>query len=100
MDAYCERRVPDHVRDQVRMHHEFHGDSITLFEDRPFWKNPKEWTHMAIAQLRFDKDTGKWTLYCADSNFRWHRYNIAESSGDLELLLKVIDEDPTGIFFG
>ena len=99
MSSYCERRVPMHVRDQVRMHHEFRGDSVTLFEDRPRWDNPKEWIHHPIAQFRFDKN-GKWTLYCADRNSRWHLYTIAKPSSNLGTLLKAVDEDQTGIFFG
>jgi hypothetical protein len=100
MAAYCERRVPAHVRDQVRMHHEFRGDTVTLFEDRPCWDNPKEWSRMPIAQFRFNKNTGKWTLYCADRNSKWHLYDIAEPSSNLETLLRAVDEDRTGIFFG
>ena len=100
MSAYCERRVPLHVRNQVRMHHEIRGDAVTLFEDRPVWKNPKEWSHMPIAQVRFDKGTAKWTLYCADRNSKWHLYTIVRPSSNLERLIKAIDEDPTGIFFG
>jgi hypothetical protein len=100
MSAYCERRVPMHVRDQVRMHHEFRGDSVTLFEDRPYWKNPNEWSHMPIAQFRFSKQTGQWTLYCADRNSKWHLYDIARPSSNIERLLKAVDEDVTGIFFG
>ncbi len=100
MTAYCERRVPLHVRDKVRMHHECRGDSVTLFEDRPYWDNPKEWSHMPIAQFRFKRETGKWVLYCADRNSKWHVYDIAKPSSNLERLLKAVDEDGTGIFFG
>jgi hypothetical protein len=100
MSKYCEGRVPLSVRDQVRMHHEVRGNAVTLFEDRPFWDNPKHWSHMPIAQFRFANDTRKWTLYCADRNSKWHLYTIAKPSSNLETLLNAVDEDPTGIFFG
>jgi len=100
MTSYCERRVPPHVRDQVRMHHEFRGDSVTLFEDRPRWDKPEVWIHNPIAQFRFEKDGGRWTLYCADRNSKWHLYEIAKPSSDLESMLRAVDEDRTGIFFG
>ena len=100
MAAYCERRVPLHVRDQVRIHHEFRGDAVTLFEDRPRWDKPEQWIHQPIAQFRFNRDDGKWTLCCADCNTKWHLYDLAKPSSKLESLLKEVDEDPTGIFFG
>lgn len=100
MSAYCEWRVPLHIRSQLRLHHEFRGDTITLFEDRPRWNAPEEWTHHPFAQFRFNKKEGKWTLFCADRNSRWHRYDIVKPTSDLEILLKAIDDDPTGIFYG
>ena len=100
MTAYCERRVPLHVRDQLRMHHEIQGDSVTLFEDRARLNKPGEWTHMPIAQFRFDQRRGRWALYCADRNTQWLFYPRAKPSSDLELLLRAVDEDVSGIFFG
>ncbi|MHB1050722.1 MAG: DUF3024 domain-containing protein [Bacteroidota bacterium] len=100
MTAYCGRRVPLEVRDQIRLHHEFRGDTVTLFEDRPGWKNPETWTHQPIAQFRFNSDDGQWTLYCADRNSRWHLYDLVQPTSNLEKLLKAVDEDQTGIFYG
>ena len=100
LKAFCERRVPSAARDQVRMSHEFRGESVTLFEDRVRWNNPDEWTHMPIAQFRFDKESGKWTLYCADRNSRWHFYDRAVPTSNIGVLINNVDEDPTGIFFG
>jgi hypothetical protein len=100
MTSYCERRVPLEVRDQIRLHHEFRGDTVTLFEDRPGWKNPELWTHHPFAQFRFNKEDGNWTLYCADRNSRWHLYDIVPPTSNLEKLLKAVDEDQTGIFYG
>jgi hypothetical protein len=98
--AFCERRVPPEVRDKIRLTYAFRANTVTLYENRPRWNNPREWTHHAIAQMRFDKTTGQWTLYCADRNSKWHEYHEAKSTSRFEVLLKEVDEDPTGIFFG
>jgi hypothetical protein len=37
---------------------------------------------------------------CADRNSRWHRYDMAEPTEQLDELLTEIDQDPTGIFWG
>jgi len=50
--------------------------------------------------MRYDEKTGEWTLYYADRNDRWHEYWDIESTKSIDKLLKEIDEDPTGIFWG
>jgi hypothetical protein len=98
--AFCERRVPLEVRDKVRLTYGFRGNAVTLYEDRPRWKDPSQWGHMAIAQFRFDTATGQWTLYCADRNAKWHEYVEVDPSSRFESLLEEVGKDPTGIFFG
>jgi len=41
-----------------------------------------------------------WRLYWADRNSRWHEYVEAGPTYELEDLLREVDEDPTGIFWG
>lgn len=97
---FCEKRVAPEVRDRVKLTYGFRGNSVTLYEDRVGWRDPARWTHMPIAQFRFDERTGQWTLYCADRNSRWHEYGEIEPTSRFELLLEEVDRDPTGIFFG
>jgi len=98
--AFCERRVPPEVRDKVRLTYDFRGNAVTLYEDRPRWKDPSEWGHMAIAQFRLDQANGQWTLFCADRNSKWHEYLDVDPTSQFESLLEQVDKDPTGIFFG
>ncbi len=100
--AFCERRVPAHVRDKVRLEHTVRGNAITVIERRPPWREDfvPEWSSMKIAQLRYDATSRTWTLWWADRNGRWDRcWDVGETS-DIDELLAEIDEDPTGIFWG
>lgn len=96
---YCAKRVPEHARHQVKMGFDVRGNSITLFEERPHWQDPARWIKSAIAQFRHDQKTGKWTLFCADRNARWHDYQ-AKPTSDIRTLLREVDDDPTHIFWG
>jgi hypothetical protein len=98
--AFCERRIPAHVRDKLRLTFEFRADSVTLFEDRPLWNDPAQWTHSKVAQFRFDMKTLRWSLYCCDRNSKWHLYESAPATASFEGLLAEVDRDPTGIFWG
>ncbi len=98
--AFCERRVPPHIREQVRLSYAFRGNSVTLYEDRVRLNDHTQWTHMPIAQFRQDVRSGAWALFCADRNDRWHLYETCAPSRRIETLLEEVDRDPTGIFFG
>jgi hypothetical protein len=101
LSAYCEKRMPPHARHQVRLAYEIRGNSVTIFEERAPWhKDMTEWTSMPIAQIRYDGKTGKWSLYCADRNERWHKYPGQSPTKDLDEILAEINRDPTHIFWG
>jgi hypothetical protein len=68
----------------------------TAAQERP---EVNEWSRVPVAQFRYDAEHNHWTLYCADRNSRWHRYDLV-APGTVEQLLEEIDHDPTGIFWG
>ena len=68
---YCQRRVPPHAREQVRLESVVRGSAITIIERRAPWRDDlgPEWSRLKVAQLRYDH--GAWTLHWADRNGRW-----------------------------
>ena len=102
VSLFCENRVPEHARDEVRLEHSVRGNSITIVERRPPWSElvGPDWTSMKIAQLRYDERSRSWSLYAADRNERWFLYNDVDPAPDVGPLLAEIGEDPTGIFWG
>lgn len=103
VELFCETRVPEQQRHQIRLECSRRGNSITIFERRPPW-SPEligpEWTSMKVAQLRYDSSSGQWSLYCCDGNERWWLHDNIGSSRSVDPLLAEIDADPTGIFWG
>jgi hypothetical protein len=97
---YCERRLPPHARDQVRLETVVRGSAITIIERRAPWRDDfgPEWSRSKIAQLRYDH--GTWTLHRADRSGRWHQYPDREPSPRRDDLLTEIDCDPAGAFWG
>lgn len=97
---YCERKIPPHVRDKIKLLYKIRGNSVTLIETRPYFRDPNEWTESVVAQFRYDPKSMTWTLYCADRNSRWHFYDLVEPTPDLDEIIAAVDDDPTGIFWG
>ncbi len=102
VQAFCASRVPEGLRDEIRLECSTRGNTITIAERRPPWKPElgPEWSELKVAQLRHDQHTEAWSLYCADRNGRWFPYDEVDPSKDVRLLLDEVDADPTGTFWG
>jgi hypothetical protein len=86
---FCDTRVPKDLRDEARVEADVRGKSFTIFDCRPPWHlNLTDWSRVPIAQLRYDPADHAWTLYWADRNSRWHRYDLVDPS--------TADEHPFG----
>lgn len=99
LGAYCEKRIPQHVRDQVKLSYAIRGNNVTLNEERIAFSQPGTWVTIPVAQFRHE-DSGSWMLFCSDRNSKWHRYQHAKPSRDLDSLIAALDTDQTGIFWG
>ncbi len=100
LTKYCKNKIPPKLRDKIRLSYKVWGNNVTLIESRPYWFDPSKWSELKVAQFRYDPDKKHWTLYWADRNDRWHVYWDVEPAKDIEELLREVDEDPTGIFWG
>jgi hypothetical protein len=102
VQRWCRARVPDHVRDQVRVEADLAERHPTIVECRPPWQPDigPEWTRFPIARLRYAKATRLWSLYWRDRNLKFHANDRVPASASVEELLAEVDRDPTAIFWG
>lgn len=68
----------------------------------PPWRDGfgSEWTRFPIARLRYTKVRRECQIYWRDQNLKFHAYDLAPPSVNVDELLAEIDSDPTAIFFG
>ncbi len=102
MRRWCVRRVPDHVRNRVRVECEIASRHLTIVECRPPWDERvgAEWTRAPVARFRYTKAQQTWTLYWPDRNARFHLYQQLAPSPHVEVLLHEVEQDPTALFWG
>ena len=99
--VFCEERVPQHARSQVRLEYRVRGNSITLIERRVPWEDPiGKWTSLPIAKFSFDQQSNTWKLLRSDSNGRFHHFDPPMESPLIAKLIAFVDKDPTGTFWG
>ena len=95
------RKIPEHVRHELRHTYVVEGHSVMMFEERPGWDDPSEWTQMGIAKFRYFRSRGEWKLYWMRRDLKWHEYDPEVSkSRSLEKLVKIVEEDKWGAFYG
>lgn len=102
VQRWCRARVPEHVRDQVRVEVDVGDRALTIVECRPPRRADlePEWSRLPVARLRYTKTTRSWSLYWRDRNLRFHEYDRVPPSAGIDLLLAELDRDPTAIFWG
>lgn len=93
---WCQERVPDAARDQVRLEYQVRGSSVTIVERRAPWRPDfgPDWTSRPIAQLRYASTT--WRLYWPDRNTRWHLIPDVPAAASPAALLAVIADPASG----
>ena len=99
--AYCATKTPPQLRDEARVEADVRGNSVTILDCRPPWREEfTTWSRVPVAQLRYKPDVHAWTLYWADRNSRWHVYDLLEPHQPAQTLIDEIEADPTCIFWG
>jgi hypothetical protein len=102
VQQFCEDRLPEDALTQMRLEVAVRGSIITLVERRAPWNDKLEggWTSQSIAELRYDRGTGTWSLYWPRATGRWRRYEDLDPASDVDPLLAEIDADTDGVFWG
>ncbi len=97
---FCERRVPQEVRDQVRLLYTVEGQNVIICESRPNWRDPSKWQEADVAKLRYVAVSDEWKLYWKRASGKWWPYKTRTRSTTLSAMLTEIDGDEYGCFFG
>lgn len=92
--------VPIMVRDKVALQFRVEQHDVLLFEKRPFFADPSRWIESSVAKFRWNARAGTWSLLWRDRNCKWHHYNECEPSPRFKDLVREVERDPTGIFWG
>ena len=100
---YCRRKSQPRFADQLRYACDIKGHAVSIFEERVPWDGRGgAWTRMGVARFRYVRSEKAWKLYWMRADLRWHLYepDPGEMPTDLEALLRLVEEDRLGAFFG
>lgn len=93
------QKSPAFVQDDIQITASTRGNKVTVIEERLLVLDPGVRVEHKVAQLEYTPESKNWSLYCYDRNSKRHPYPNG-SNKSLNLLMKQLIEDPTGIFWG
>src|SRR5262249_52148984 len=99
LDRFCDK-VPVEIRRDLTRDYRFVRSEVVLLEGRPHFQDRDRQVEHLVAKFRYNAKRGCWTLLWPDRNLRWHTYDGFEEKRRFEDLLREVERDPTGIFFG
>ncbi len=94
------RRPPGHIREKLDLGYRISGQSVEIFEIRPYWRDPKKIIKTPFAKATFVRARGVWRIYWQRADLKWHRYDPVPEVKRFEDFLSVVDEDKYACFFG
>lgn len=97
---YCQRICPPGAPHAVPIEYRLHGTRITLVEARLFCGVPGTHRDVGVAQFRYHARHGEWSLYHATESGAWRRHPSLARSRSFVALLREIDADTAGLFWG
>jgi len=99
---YIDSKRPEdpEIRAQLDFHYSYDGKVAILFEIRPVWRMPDKLHHIEFAKIRFYKSKQEWYLYWMRASGKWELYEPFPKATHLEQLIKIIDKDAYGCFYG
>ena len=99
-DFMRRKRPPPHIRPELDLGYRIDGQSLELFEIRPFWADPSRIMEAAVAKATYVKRSGRWKIYWQRADLKWHRYDPDPEVDSIEDVLAIVEADEYGCFFG
>jgi hypothetical protein len=94
------RRPSPQIRDQLDLGYRLSGQSVVIFEIRPWWKDKTRKIEEAVAKATYVKSRRLWKVYWQRADLKWHRYVIAPEVDSMEEFLALVEADEFCCFFG
>ena len=68
------RRPPAEIRNKVDLAWRTEGQSVVIFEIRPFWKDDGEKIEEPVAKATYVRKSNRWKIYWQRADLKWHSY--------------------------
>ena len=99
-DFIQKRRPPPHVRNELDLAFRIKGQSVEIFEVRPYWRDSSKKLEHSVAKATYNKSKGNWSIFWQRADLKWHRYEPNPEVPSIEDFLNLVQKDELCCFFG
>lgn len=99
-DFLRRRRPPKELRNQVDLGYKIEVQSVTIYEIRSYYADPRKMIESPIAKATYIKAKGNWKVFWQKSDLKWHSFTPMPTVGNLSKFIDLVDKDEYGCFFG
>jgi hypothetical protein len=101
MEAFLKRRrPPPAIRDQLDIGYRIADQSVEIFEIRPDWRGSGGTNETHVAKTTYVRTDDRWKVFWMRRDLRWHGYEPAREVDSLDAVLRVVERDDQGCFWG
>ena len=102
IQKYVDKLRPEDlkIRKQLDFGYTYDGKVATVFEIRPRWDDPSKIQEAPFLKIRYYKSRNCWQLYWMRASGKWEIYEPFPTATHLNKILKVVEEDKHGCFYG
>ena len=94
------RRPPAGIRNKVDLSWRTEGQSVVIFQIRPFWKDDSEKIEEFVAKATYVRKSNRWTIYWQRADLKWHSYPPNPEAVFFDEFLAIVEEEDHGCFWG
>ena len=96
----AKRRPPLEIRHKVDIGYRITGQSIEIFEIRPYFPAANRTIEEPVAKTTFIRRKGVWRVYWMRRDLKWHAYPVKPEVRRLEQFYQLVDEGSSCCFWG
>jgi len=101
MENFMDRfRPKEEIRDQLDISYSIDGQSISIFEIRPYWMDPDVIIETPAAKTTYIKAKKHWKIYWMRADLKWHSYGPMPVVKTLKEFIQIVEDDNYGCFWG
>lgn len=99
--AYVEEKRPaPHIRPKLGIGFRLAGQSVEIFEIRPYWRDETQIMEQSVAKATYVKSQKHWKIFWKRADLKWHGYEPTARVKKIKDFLKLVEDDHYGCFWG
>jgi len=93
-------RPPEDIRPELDFIYKIEDQSIVIYEVRPAWRIPGDFTERPIAKTTFVKVKNHWKVFWQRADLKWHSYKPKPIVKSIHAFIKLVENDEYACFWG